>query len=126
MLMTVNQASSTSSTQINACPHCGAHREITTVVNTGAWHLQPSFATFQGRALHLTGAEAAMLYTLGKAAGNVVDSVTLGRQFSISADCSNSVRVIISRLRKKLGANCPIQTVRGGGYRWNDTTIRSN
>lgn len=103
---------------VNVCPHCGASSGFNAVVELAEWRLMPAFATFGGASLPLTGAEALLLYTLGKAAGDVVDTITLGQQFSVSPDCSNSVRVLISRLRKKLGANCPIQTIRGIGYRW--------
>jgi DNA-binding response OmpR family regulator len=118
MLMTNNQVSGRSSPHVSVCPHCGTRNEFMTEIKVGAWHLRPAFAMLRGSPLHLTGAEAVTLYTLGKAAGDVVDPVTLSQQFSMSTDYSSSVRVIISRLRKKLGADCPIQTVRGAGYRW--------
>jgi DNA-binding response OmpR family regulator len=117
MLMTVRQDASHPK-PTNTCPHCGAQTGLITAVELDEWRLMPAFATFRGGSLRLTGAEALLLYTLGRARGDVVDPVTLGQQFSISADCANSVRVLISRLRKKLGTNCPIQTIRGLGYRW--------
>jgi DNA-binding response OmpR family regulator len=116
--MTADEGSAASFADIKACPHCGARGPISSVIKVGAWQLQPTFATFRGEALYLTGAEVAVLYTLGKAAGEVVDPVTLAQKFSVSPDSSNSVRVIISRLRKKLGSDCPIRTVRSAGYRW--------
>jgi DNA-binding response OmpR family regulator len=117
MLMTVKQDASNSKLT-NTCPHCGAKTGVVAAVELGEWRLMPAFATYRGGTLRLTGAEALLLYALGRAGGDVVDPVTLGQQFSISEDCANSVRVLISRLRKKLGVNCPIQTIRGLGYRW--------
>jgi DNA-binding response OmpR family regulator len=103
---------------INICPHCGVRSSQPAAVQLDGWRLTPELAVFRSKGLHLTGAEAALLFALGMADGNILTTTILGRQFSELEDNSGSVRVIISRLRKKLGPSCPIETIRGLGYRW--------
>lgn len=86
------------------------------------WNLWSSVSELNGETLNLTPAEANILHTLGQAGGNVVTIEDIGLQFS-EADNANSVRVMIAKIRKKLGHVCPIQTVRGFGYRWRHAVL---
>jgi DNA-binding response OmpR family regulator len=89
-------------------------------VELGSWQLWPHSSIHDGSVLRLTGAEAAVLYALARAPRRVVSPVALGARFSQSENSANSVRVIVARLRRKLGADCPIETIHGFGYRWRE------
>ncbi len=71
------------------------------------------------RRVELTAREMAVLAVLVKAQGAVVSAETLlERAWDENADpFTNSVRVLVSRLRTKLGKPDLIQTVTGKGYR---------
>ena len=68
--------------------------------------------------LKLTAAETSVLYALAEAGGAVMPPHAIGQRFARSGKASSSVRVIVARLRKKIGDRCPIETVHGRGYRW--------
>ena len=72
-----------------------------------------------GRELPLTPREFSLLRYFVHHAGRVVSSEELLEHvWDVNADpFSGSVRVILSRLRRKLGAPDPITTVIGAGYR---------
>jgi two-component system, OmpR family, copper resistance phosphate regulon response regulator CusR len=76
-------------------------------------------AQVDGEAAELTAREFALLYHLALHAGEVVSRERLlsdvwGYHFD---PCSNVVDVCVRRLRKKLGPQAPIETVRHAGYR---------
>jgi DNA-binding response OmpR family regulator len=76
-------------------------------------------AHLDGEAAALTAREFALLYHLALHAGEVVSRERLlsevwGYHFD---PCSNVVDVCVRRLRKKLGPEAPIETVRHAGYR---------
>jgi DNA-binding response OmpR family regulator len=76
-------------------------------------------AQVDGEAAELTGREFALLYHLALHPGEVVSRERLlsevwGYHFD---PCSNVVDVCVRRLRKKLGPQSPIETVRNVGYR---------
>lgn len=103
---------------IDHCPHCGGTLAPDEAVKYGRWKLSPDGAELDGNWLQLTTAESRVLYTLARARGKVVPAATIGRQFTKSSNYQNSLRVIVARLRKKVGKDCPIVTVQGSGYRW--------
>ena len=74
----------------------------------------------QGRTVRLTTKEMAVLEVLMKAADGVVSAEQLlERAWDENANpFTNSVRVTVSSLRKKLGDPDPIQTLQGSGYRF--------
>lgn len=76
------------------------------------------------RHLGLTGRESTVLRYLALRRGEVVSAEDLLEHcWDAHADpFTGSVRVILSRLRHKLGAPAPIVTVRGVGYRLEGTT----
>ncbi|MBC2666319.1 response regulator transcription factor [Novosphingobium flavum] len=73
---------------------------------------------FEGEPLRLTGFEWRVLSTLMLRKELVVSrSELIERVYEFNSDAnSNSIEVIIGRLRRKIGA-CMIETVRGHGYR---------
>ena len=73
-----------------------------------------------GRLVRLSPKEFAVLHTLMKADGGVLGAQTLLEQaWDANADpFSNTVRVTVSNLRKRLGEPWAIQTVPGIGYRF--------
>lgn len=77
-----------------------------------------------GRLVRLSPKEFAVLHTLMKAGGGVLGAQTLlERAWDINADpFSNTVRVTVSTLRKRLGEPWVIQTVPGIGYRFGAAT----
>jgi DNA-binding response OmpR family regulator len=79
-------------------------------------------ATRAGRALGLTGRELAVLAHLAKRRGAVVAAEELLEHcWDAHADpFTGSVRVIVSRLRRKLGQPTLIETVARAGYRLRD------
>jgi DNA-binding response OmpR family regulator len=73
-----------------------------------------------GRDLALTGKEFALLRYFAHHPGEVLSAETLLEHcWDVHADAfSTSVRVILSRLRRKLGEPALIETVTGAGYRF--------
>lgn len=74
-------------------------------------------AYWQEQEIALTPAESALLATFLRRAQGVIPRETLEAVLPSRAQgASNSLDVLVHRLRKKLGAEC-IQTVHGVGYR---------
>lgn len=73
-----------------------------------------------GATIRLTTKEMAVLEVLMKASDGIVSAEQLlDRAWDENANpFTNSVRVTVSSLRKKLGSPDPIQTVQGSGYRF--------
>ena len=73
-----------------------------------------------GRFIHLSPKEFAVLQVLMEAEGGVLSAETLlEKAWDANADpFTNSTRVTISHLRRKLGEPRVIQTVPGAGYRF--------
>src|SRR5262249_50391823 len=76
-----------------------------------------------GRVVDLTRREWAIVECLGLHAGQVVAKDRLQQAISSWEDgiTTNAVEVYISRLRSKLGDDVPIRTVRGLGYRLDES-----
>lgn len=74
----------------------------------------------EGRFVHLSPKEFAVLQVLLAADGGVISAEELlERAWDANADpFTNSIRVTISHLRKRLGEPWAIQTVPGAGYRF--------
>jgi two-component system, OmpR family, response regulator VanR len=91
------------------------------VLRTGEIELDPArhSATRAGRELDLTPKEFAVLEVLMGAGGAAVSSEELLRRvWDENADpFTNTVRMTVSTLRRKLGDPSPIETVTGAGYR---------
>jgi DNA-binding response OmpR family regulator len=91
------------------------------VLRAGDLELDPGrhLAQRDGRDLDLSLKEFGVLHELLAADGRVVSSEQLlERVWDENADpFTNTVRMVIVTLRKKLGDPSPIETVRGAGYR---------
>jgi two-component system, OmpR family, response regulator VanR len=90
-------------------------------LQTGDLELDPTRHSVEraGRPIELTPKEFAVLEALMAAGGGVVSNDELvARVWDENADpFTNSVRMTVLRLRKKLGAPPVIETVKGVGYR---------
>jgi DNA-binding response OmpR family regulator len=94
------------------------------VVRVGALHLDPAArtVTLDGRPVHLTGYEFALLEALARRAGRVLTREQLMELARGSAEeaFDRSIDVHVSRLRQKLGDDPKrprlIKTIRGSGY----------
>ena len=80
-------------------------------------------ATLNGAPLDLSARELGVLEVLMHRSGRVVNKEQLAEQLygwdeEVGA---NAIEVYVSRLRTKLGGTAPIRTVRGLGYRLDDT-----
>jgi DNA-binding response OmpR family regulator len=91
------------------------------VLRKGELELDPARRTAArgGRALELTPKELGVLEALLAADGAVVSAEQLlERVWDANANpLTNSVRMTVMKLRRKLGNPPPIETVRGAGYR---------
>ncbi|MET0234602.1 MAG: response regulator transcription factor [Kibdelosporangium sp.] len=100
-----------------------AHRALPPVLDRFGVQLDPArrYASRDGRPLSLSPKEFAVLEVLMRAAGGTVVSLEelLEKAWDENADpFTNTVRMIIMTLRRKLGEPPVIQTVAGAGYRF--------
>jgi two-component system, OmpR family, response regulator VanR len=98
-----------------------AHPAHPATLRSGDVELDPArhAVTRSGRAIELTPKEFAVLEALMAADGAVVSNDELvERVWDENADpFTNSVRMTVLRLRRKLGAPSLVETVKGAGYR---------
>jgi len=91
------------------------------VLRDGSVDLDPASRTLtvEGRACHLTTTEFNLLEVLMTSPGKVFDRAELLARAWGHADygTSRTVDVHVAQLRAKLGEHCPVETVRGIGYR---------
>jgi two-component system response regulator VanR len=73
-----------------------------------------------GRYVHLTRKEFAVLEVLMRSPGGVISAeVLLEKAWDANADpFTNAIRITVSTLRRKLGDPQPIETIAGVGYRF--------
>lgn len=79
-------------------------------------HVAGRWATRRGRAIELTGREAALLELLLRESGRVVTRERALEEIWDGAAESNVVDRYVTRLRRKLGPPPLIKTVRGSGF----------
>ena len=91
------------------------------VIHDGDLTLDPGSRTLSvsGEVCHLTATEFNLLEVLMGSPGKVFDRAELLSRAWGHADygSSRTVDVHVAQLRAKLGAHCPVETVRGIGYR---------
>jgi len=91
------------------------------MLRDGALALDPASRTLtvDGQACHLTATEFNLLEALMASPGKVLDRAELLSRAWGHADygTSRTVDVHVAQLRAKLGEHCPVETVRGVGYR---------
>ncbi|WP_292633430.1 winged helix-turn-helix domain-containing protein [Novosphingobium sp. 28-62-57] len=73
--------------------------------------------------LQLTPCEMRLLHSVAAMAPAPVRRSAVRERLSDAETSDNIVSVMICRLRRKLGADMPIETVRGVGLRWIDSAI---
>lgn len=100
------------------CPACGFNLAADEPIEIGRWKVLPGQAFFDGVEHRLTVAEHRLLHAVAREHPRLARRSAVVNRISTSAEADNVVSVLVTRLRKKLGANCPIETVRGFGFRW--------
>lgn len=99
------------------CPHCGFNLKTDLTVKIGNWSLSADCVTYNGQTVKMTTAQNLILHAIALSYPRVASKqAILGR--SSYSDNPNILSVQICRLRKQLGPICPIETVRGRGFRW--------
>ena len=101
------------------CPHCGYNFSSDAPLVCGEFRITPQATEVNGVRVKLTPGEAEIFYAIAKGNGACIGAEALGNRFSDGENPAGVTRVFIRRLRMKLGANCPIETVWYHGYRWN-------
>lgn len=102
------------------CPHCGYNLEADAPIVRGKWRLEPNSCRYGRTTISLTPVEAGVLYAIAKGAGGWVKAEAIQNRVT-DAEGGKIVAVMVYRIRKKLGAKCPIEGSRGRsgrGYRW--------
>lgn len=96
------------------------------------WRLQVSTAMLHapaGEGVRLTMSEVQVLQALTTKVGETCSPVALCRALGLTSDewSSHRVEVIVSRLRQKvkreIGLDLPLRTVRGHGYLWTEGVV---
>jgi DNA-binding response OmpR family regulator len=102
------------------CPHCGGPLAEPDVLDRGIWRLEPHLTHLDSTRLKLTGAEANVLFMLAMGNGRTLRPSDIAPHVPDDEIRRNTVTVLVARLRKKLGSVCPVETVYGHGYRWQE------
>lgn len=99
------------------CPHCGYSLDQDTPIEIGPWVLTPVSVRLHGVMTSLSKGEAMLLYTLAKAAGRPLHADVLAARVCVdSVNPNGLLRVMLWKVRKKLGSACTISAVPGAGY----------
>ncbi|WP_375249520.1 winged helix-turn-helix domain-containing protein [Sphingomonas sp.] len=103
------------------CPSCGFNLHADELLTDGPFSVDPrGEVLFEGQPLRLAGSAARILLALLRAGGRTVTPEALLSR-ARDGESANLISVHVHRIRRVLraaGAPCPIQTVRGLGYRW--------
>lgn len=102
------------------CPSCGFNFRADRPVEKGRWRLTPSAAELDGREISVTRSQAGILHALALSAPRPIPAVALGNRVGDAQDPANLVAAQISKMRRVLGGLCPVESVRGRGYRWRE------
>lgn len=102
------------------CHSCGEMVPQSEPIENGRWVLSETSTERDGETLDITAAQSAVLYELARAKGRFVSVSYLGDLITDeeTTNPKNVIRVHISKMRRKLGQICPIETKFGAGYRW--------
>lgn len=101
------------------CPCCGYDLARSQPIELGDWRLDvQGNVALRSAAVPLSQQQAQFLFTLAKAHPRIVPHDAMIARISVGEVESNILPVIVHRLRKMLGDECPIETVRDAGYRW--------
>lgn len=106
------------------CPRCGFNLTADEPVRLGRWTVSVDEARLDGDILHLTSCEVLLLHAVAAMHPRPVRRSAVRERVSSAENADNIVSVMICRLRRKLGADMPVETVRGVGLRWIDGPAR--
>ncbi|PTR06409.1 MULTISPECIES: winged helix-turn-helix domain-containing protein [unclassified Novosphingobium] len=102
---------------LHICPSCGCNLRADPEIEAGPWRLTPDSAFLDGAPFQLTAQQNATLYAVAAGRGKWLSPWVILDRVSDS-DEPNVVAVVLSRVRKRLGARMPVESNRGRGYRW--------
>lgn len=103
------------------CPSCGYDLTPDRPIVRGRWQVLPDEARYCGIKVDLTRQQARLFHSIAKAGGAAVSTDALMQRISDSEGVSRRlVQVLVCKVRSIMGPLCPIETVHGDGYRWND------
>jgi DNA-binding response OmpR family regulator len=100
------------------CPSCGFNLASDEPIQLGRWLVSADEVCLDGERVALTAAEVRLVHTVAARAPRAVRREAVVNRVSDACEADNVVSVFMSRLRSKLGADMPIETVRGVGLRW--------
>jgi len=102
------------------CHSCGEPVATAEPITIGRWVLSERTTERDGVIVDVTAAQSALLYELARAKGRFVSASYLGDIITDEEVMNpiNVIRVHVSKMRRKLGNLCPIETRIGAGYRW--------
>lgn len=106
------------------CPSCGFNLAADEPVQIGRWTVSVDEVRLDGQLLQLTSCEVLLLHSAAAKHPRPVRRTAVQERVSSAENAANIVSVMMCRLRRKLGANMPIETVRGVGLRWIDVDAK--
>lgn len=102
------------------CPCCGFNLAADQPVTIGRWTVSADEVRLDGARQRLTACEVRLMHSVAAMAPNPVRRSAVRERISDAESNDNIVSVMICRLKGKLGADMPIETVRGVGLRWKE------
>lgn len=104
------------------CPHCGYDLIAEARIEDGLWLYEPHVGlSYDGKFIPLPPACALLAGALIRARGRTLSKAALLGVMGSEDALEHLVAIQVCRVRRSLieaGALCPIETVRGFGYRW--------
>lgn len=104
---------------MNLCPNCGHSLKVDEAITIGSWHVSPTSVTHDGLPVAVSRTQRGILYAIAKAE-RPISAHAIGIRVCgpNTEDPYGSILALISKIRRQLGALCPIETVWGEGYVW--------
>lgn len=100
------------------CVRCGHNIKADEGIVAGRWRVEIDAVFYDGlRVPNITPSESCVLHSIAAAKGRLIRSVAIGSRCSYAEYPENTVKVHISRMRKKL-PSVPFVGVSKSGYRW--------
>lgn len=106
------------------CPHCGFNLAADEPVEIGRWLVSSDEVLLDGQRVRLTSAEIRLMHSVAVRFPRAARREAVINRVSDATEGDNLISVFMSRLRSKLGADMPIETVRGIGLRWVDRSAQ--
>ena len=102
------------------CPCCGFNLTADQPVTIGRWTVSVDEVRLDNAALPLTACEVLLQHAVAAMHPRPVRRSAVRERVSDAETSDNMVSVFMTRLKSKLGADMPIETVRGVGLRWRE------